>query len=147
MLTIVWAIRRIKLTGRWVSVINVGDDLTWLFLKLTLVRTFTSKNKNKTLMSLASWLTGGGEKPGYKRKANGNTEKSPPKKKFSKEMSQDSFNWYMQDESGKWHCTLCRSAQFDNAYAKGHDTPAKTRHAGCKLTMIVNFLNFNLVSV
>lgn len=40
-------------------------------------------------MSLASWFMGGVKK----HKANGHPEKSPPKKKISKEMSEDSFNW------------------------------------------------------
>ena len=82
-------------------------------------------------MSLQSWLTGGGTpKPGAKRKRDSETtdniEIEPPKKKFSKEMNQTSFEWYIMDEGGKWHCTLCRTAIIETAYAIGHDKPAKT---------------------
>ena len=56
-----------------------------------------------------------------------------PSNKFAKEISQSSFGWYQQVESGKWHCTICRRDKIDGAYSRGHDTPAKTtdhaRHA------------------
>ena len=91
-------------------------------------------------MSLVNWLSGTGPKPGLKRKLDDATESEsesgPDKKKKPKEMAQKNFDWYKQDESGKWHCTICRVAKLDNAYAKGHDTPAKTtnhsRHSACK---------------
>lgn len=86
-------------------------------------------------MSIANWLTGLGPKPGCKRKADAQ-ESDSPSKKFVKEASQSSFDWYKQDESGKWHCAVCRLAKIDGAYSRGHDTPAKTtnhaRHASCK---------------
>ena len=90
-------------------------------------------------LRLDQWLMGNGPKPGYKRKANEASESeisSPAKKKFTKEISQKSFDWYKQDESGKWHCSICRLAKIDSAYSRGHDAPAKTtnhtRHASCK---------------
>ena len=90
------------------------------------------------LLRLDQWLKGTGPKPGYKRKADESleSESSPTKKKFLKELNQKSFDWYKQDESGKWHCTICRLAKIDSAYARGHDMPSKTtnhtRHATCK---------------
>ncbi|MEW8546314.1 MAG: hypothetical protein AB2693_22585 [Candidatus Thiodiazotropha sp.] len=96
-------------------------------------------------MSLDSWLCGTGAKPGYKRKADEAAESGPPKKKFVKEVNQNSFDWYKQDESGLWHCTVCREAKIDSAYARGHDKPAKTtnhsRHASCK------YLSFQRVKI
>ena len=90
-------------------------------------------------LRLDQWLMGNGPKPGYKQKADEASESeisSPAKKKFTKEISQKSFDWYKQDESGKWHCSICRLAKIDSAYSRGHDAPAKTtnhtRHASCK---------------
>lgn len=87
-------------------------------------------------MSLENWLVGLAPKPGYKRKADDEPSSSPSKKRFTKELNQDSFSWYKLDAEGKWHCSVCREAKIESAYARGHDTPAKTtnhsRHAGCK---------------
>ena len=59
-----------------------------------------------------------------------------PKKKFVKNLNQASFDWYVCDEKGLWHCSVCREAKSDNIYAHGHERPAKTtnhkRHAECK---------------
>ncbi|XP_053406405.1 SCAN domain-containing protein 3-like [Mercenaria mercenaria] len=56
-----------------------------------------------------------------------------PKKKFIKNLNQDSFEWYVADENGVWHCSVCRECKLDNAYARGHSKPGKTtnhtRHA------------------
>ena len=83
------------------------------------------------------WLLGLGPKPGTpKRKAENAPESESPSKKFTKEVTQTSFDWYSQDETGKWHCSICRQAKVDGAYSRGHDTPAKTtnhaRHAACE---------------
>ena len=63
-------------------------------------------------MSLVNWLSGTGPKPGLKRKlddaTDSDSESGPDKKKKPKEMAQKNFDWYKQDESGKWHCTICR---------------------------------------
>ena len=59
-----------------------------------------------------------------------------PKKKFRKNLNQDSFDWYICHENGLWHCSVCREYKVDNAYARGHERPGKTtnhkRHAECK---------------
>ena len=64
-----------------------------------------------TSMSLVNWLSGTGPKPGLKRKlddaTDSDSESGPDKKKKPKEMAQKNFDWYKQDESGKWHCTIC----------------------------------------
>lgn len=87
-------------------------------------------------MSLDSWLKGTGSKPGSKRKTDDAVETSPFKRKFTKEMSQDSFSWYIQDSEGIWHCSVCREAKHDNPYSRRHTEKAKTtnhrRHAACK---------------
>lgn len=87
-------------------------------------------------MSLENWLLGLSPKPGTKRKADAEFEAPSPKRKFTKELSQNSFDWYVLDEAGLWHCSVCREAKNDSAYAKGHENPAKTtnhsRHASCK---------------
>ena len=90
-------------------------------------------------MSLTSWLKIGSPKSGSKRKLPEESDKgneSPSKRKFSKELNQDSFDWYIKDDEGKWHCTLCRNGKFDIPYARGHDQPRKTtnhaRHSSCK---------------
>lgn len=53
-----------------------------------------------------------------------------PQWKFKKANSQKSYDWYIVDSEGLWHC------RNDTAYAHGH-VPAKTtnhdRHATCKL--------------
>lgn len=86
-------------------------------------------------MSLHAWLTGESPKPGGKRKLEDNAIESP-RKKFSKEITQNSFEWYQMDSDKKWHCTVCRAANMDNPYSRGHEKPAKTtnhlRHASCK---------------
>lgn len=96
-------------------------------------------------MSLDSWLKGNSPKPGYKRKQNENDDSassmdSPAKKRFTKSLNQSSFDWYVQDENKLWHCRVCRNANIKNAYAKGHETVAKTtnhlRHAACKYMLI-----------
>ena len=43
-----------------------------------------------------------------------------PSNKFVKEISQSSFSWYQQAESGKWHCTICRRDKIDGAYSRGY---------------------------
>ena len=88
-------------------------------------------------MSLANWLSEVGPKPGTKRKIDVDSDaESPSKRKFTKGFSQKNFDWYQLDDTGKWHCNVCRQASIENAYARGHDTPAKTtnhtRHASCK---------------
>ena len=45
------------------------------------------------------------------------------RKKETQEMVQKNFDRYKQDESGKWHCAVCRVVKLDIAFA-GHDTPA-----------------------
>ena len=94
-------------------------------------------------MSLHSWLIGGSPKPGSKRKLseiNDDEVLESPKKKFTKGISQGSFDWYKLDENNKWHCTVCRSANVDGAYNHGHEKPAKTtnhlRHAACKYLLV-----------
>ena len=55
-------------------------------------------------MSLISWLKIGSPKPGSKRKLLEESDKeneSPWKRKFSKELNQDSFDWYIKDDEGK----------------------------------------------
>ncbi|ESO93696.1 hypothetical protein LOTGIDRAFT_153151 [Lottia gigantea] len=59
---------------------------------------------------------------------------SPKKRKFSKELSQTAFNWYVLDtDKSKWFCKVCREAKNDTAYAREHEIPSKTtnhaRHA------------------
>ena len=84
-------------------------------------------------MSLDRWFGSASVTPS-KRKAEDSVE-SPPAKRFNKTFSQDSFDWYKQDENGVWHCEPCSTAKFNNAYAKGHLVKAKTtnhtRHAKC----------------
>ena len=77
---------------------------------------------------MEKWLIDLGPKPGThsKRKAEDVPESESPNKRFTKEVSQSSFDWYKQDEVGKWHCSVCRLAKVNGAYARGHDTPAKT---------------------
>jgi hypothetical protein len=82
-------------------------------------------------MSLKSWLQGDSQKPSSFKRKSPETEisdsNSPAKKKiFTKELRQSSFDWYVQDTNGLWHCKLCRENKHDNAYAKGHEVPAKT---------------------
>ena len=88
-----------------------------------------------------NWLLGLRPKPGVKSKAEDAPESASPAKRFTKEVNQKSFDWYVQDESGKWHCSVCRLAKVDGAYSRGHDTPAKTtnhsRHATCKLFFVI----------
>ena len=64
-------------------------------------------------------------------------------KKFVKNLNQDSFDWYVADENGVWHCKLCRSCKLNNAYARGHSKPGKTtnhtRHAECKYIFFIIF--------
>lgn len=87
-------------------------------------------------MSLAAWLQGG--TPSKKRKVpvENESEIDSPKRKFKKLNSQNSYDWYVKDDSGLWHCSLCRTAKFDSPYARGHEIAAKTtnhdRHAACK---------------
>ena len=57
-----------------------------------------------TLIFWDSWLKGIGLKPESKRKMDDAGESGLPRKKFSKEMSQENYDWYMQDSDGKWHC-------------------------------------------
>lgn len=86
-------------------------------------------------MSLANWL--GVQSPAkpiqsptakqnLKRKTDDENDKNEKPKKFCKVMSQDNFEWYIQDQKGLWHCEICRSARKGNAYALGHSMPAKT---------------------
>lgn len=87
-----------------------------------------------SIMSLDKWFSTVPGTPS-KRKADAQVDSSPCKK-FHKSLTQSSFDWYQQDDSGLWHCEPCRSAKFTNAYAKGHQVKAKTtnhtRHAKCK---------------
>lgn len=84
-------------------------------------------------MSLSSWLKG--EPPSKKRKHQ-ETESESPKRSFKKLNSQVTYDWYVKDDSGLWHCSLCRTAKFESPYSRGHEVPAKTtnhdRHAACK---------------
>jgi hypothetical protein len=68
-------------------------------------------------MAMQAWLKGESPKPGSKRKSDDDADQSPAKRKFTKELHQDSFDWYLKDESGKWHCSICRAAKSSNAYA------------------------------
>ena len=87
---------------------------------------------------LKSWLINSpsATKPGQKRKAVDEPEECTTPRKFHKVLNQNDFDWYVKDESGIWHCTLCRSAKFRSAYAVGHKEKQKTtnhvRHAKCK---------------
>ena len=99
-------------------------------------------------MSLQSWLGGGSPRTPVKRKADSEALDSTPKK-FSKVMSQNSYEWYVTDNSGVWHCKLCRDSKFSNQYATGHQQRAKTtnhaRHAKSKYIIIYHlFQNKNL---
>lgn len=87
---------------------------------------------------LSTWLLR--DSPGLKRKADDidsdDMIDSSNKKSFKKSNYQNNFSWYKQDADKKWHCEVCRGAKLDNAYARGHDQPAKTtnhqRHGLCK---------------
>jgi hypothetical protein len=83
---------------------------------------------------------------GVKRKLESHSETvESPKKKFIKNLNQDSFDWYIVDKDGVWHCKLCRECKLDNAYARGHSKPGKTtnhtRHAECKYMYICLYLS------
>jgi hypothetical protein len=72
-----------------------------------------------------------------------------PKRSFSKSLNQASFDWYVKDSEGLWHCKLCRDAKFDNQYAKGHEIPAKTtnhgRHAACEYILLYCFVSLKVI--
>ena len=86
-------------------------------------------------MSLDSWLTGASPSP-MKRKLDEDKENASPSKRFKKELNQTSFDWYIKDSKGLYHCNVCRENHVATSYAKGHLTPNKTtnhqRHATCK---------------
>jgi hypothetical protein len=87
-------------------------------------------------MSLHTWLNSHAPSP-VKRKADNSDIENTHPKKFSKVMSQNCYDWYIQDNSNIWHCAPCREAKFSNKYAVGHTKPQKTtnhaRHTKCKL--------------
>ena len=85
---------------------NYTTEFTWIQL---------------TIM-LKSWLINSpsATKPGQKRKAVDEPEECMTPRKFHKVLNQNDFDWYVKDESGIWHCTLCRSVKFRSAYAVGH---------------------------
>jgi len=89
-------------------------------------------------MSLDKWF--GSTSVPQKRKADDSVESSPAKK-YYKALSQNAFDWYKQDDKGRWYCEPCRSSKYTNAYAKGHDVKSKTtnhaRHAKCKYIFIL----------
>jgi hypothetical protein len=96
-------------------------------------------------MSLHTWLNSHAPSP-VKRKADNSDIENTHPKKFSKVMSQNCYDWYIQDNSNIWHCAPCREAKFSNKYAVGHTKPQKTtnhaRHTKCKL-----FLFFLLLRI
>ena len=101
------------------------------------------------IIMLKSWLINSpsaSTKPGQKRKAVDEPEECTTPRKFHKVLNQNDFDWYVKDESGIWHCTLCRSAKFRSAYAVGHKEKQKTtnhvRHAKCKCSINLCCLSF-----
>ena len=61
-------------------------------------------------------------------------------------MSQNCYDWYIQDNSNIWHCALCCEAKFSNKYAVRHTKPQKTtnhaRHTKSKLFLFFYFYVF-----
>lgn len=99
-------------------------------------------------MSLTSWLKGEMPKPSSKRKYEDDAEVvSTPQRKFKKANCQKSYDWYIVDSDGVWHCSVCRNAKLDTAYARGHDVPAKTtnhdRHVTCKYSEKPTYILLN----
>ncbi len=68
-------------------------------------------------MSIVSWLQGNSPKLGSKRKLSDSEDSdkkngTPSKKKFTKQLTQADFDWYIQDTEGLLHCKLCRQAKI-----------------------------------
>ncbi|KAK6167147.1 hypothetical protein SNE40_021244 [Patella caerulea] len=83
---------------------------------------------------MEKWLSNKTGSPCSKLKLDENDDpvfSTSSKKRFSKDLSQSSFDWYVLDGNDKWHCKLCRTANSDNEYAKGHNIPAKTTNHIC----------------
>ena len=79
---------------------------------------FEVKVSLATLAKMEKWLIGLGPKPSTpsKRKAENAPESESPSKRFTKEVPQSSFDWYKQDEAGKWHCSVCRLAKVNGVW-------------------------------